>query len=295
MSLISRIAFIAFFAGLTSFGGAGLTGAAWAEAVVQISPTQQKQIDRFVEAVQMPEVMAVMRDEGVDYGKSLEEEMFPGRGGAGWGEIVDTIYGQDKITKTMINALAQELAQASDEDIDQIIEFFESKPGQDFVTLEIQARRALLDKDVEEAATVAWQDVLEKDKPRAKLIERFVAANDLIESNVMGALNANLSFYKGLASEGGLEPAMTEPEILQEVWSQEDMIRSDMQAWLYPYLSMAYQSVALNDLEAYVAFSETTAGRKMNAALFAAYDTLFTQISFDLGAAAARQVLSNDI
>ena len=294
MTLISRIAIVAFLAGATPWVAPG-PFQAMAETPATISPDQQAQIDRFLAAVQMGDVLAVMRDEGVDYGQSLEDEMFPGRGGARWQAIVEDIYGLDKVSSIMTSAIGAELAKGSAEDLANIVAFFEASPGKDFVRLEIEARRSLLDKDVEEAATVLWQDMQDKDKARAKLIERFVAVNDLIESNVMGALNSNMAFYRGLAAEGGLDPAMTEGEMLQEVWSQEDAIRDDMVTWLYPYLALAYQSVPLEDLETYVAFSESSAGQRMNAALFSAYDTLFRSISLDLGRAAALQILGNDI
>src|SRR5690606_29773462 len=44
------------------------------------------------ETLLMQEVFAVMAEEGRVYGASIEEQMFPGRGGAAWAARVQAIY-----------------------------------------------------------------------------------------------------------------------------------------------------------------------------------------------------------
>ena len=41
-------------------------------------------IDRLWHLMAMDDVVAVMREEGLDYGRSLDDDMLEGRGGAGW-------------------------------------------------------------------------------------------------------------------------------------------------------------------------------------------------------------------
>jgi hypothetical protein len=48
-------------------------------------------------------------------------------------------------------------------------------------------------------------------------------------------------------------------------------------------------------MDAYIAFSETRAGQQVNAALFAAFDKVFTRVSFDLGRAVALRMQGEDI
>ena len=72
-------------------------------------------------------------------------------------------------------------------------------------------------------------------------------------------------------------------------------IRSDTETWVYSYLSMAYQPLADSDLEAYVALSETEAGRVLNRALFEGFDQMDVAISRALGTAAARFMAGEDI
>ena len=83
--------------------------------------------------------------------------------------------------------------------------------------------------------------------------------------------------------------------MLAEVWGQEPDIRRDTIEWLYPFLAVAYQSLTDAELERYIAFSQTEAGHKMNAAIFVAFDAVMVKISFDLGQAAGRLMEGQDI
>jgi hypothetical protein len=153
----------------------------------------------------------------------------------------------------------------------------------------------LLDDAVEDAAKVAAADMAQDHDPRLALIRDFAVAGDLIEMNVAGAMNANLAFYQGMAETGGFAEEMTEDQILSDVWGQEPQVRADTEEWLFPYLALAYQPLSDEDLEAYTAFWETAAGKRLNTALFAAFDVVFTDISRDLGRAAALQMQGDDI
>lgn len=249
---------------------------------------------RLTDIMKMDEIIAVMREEGMEYGRTLSSEMFPDKGGAQWDAIVALIYDPDTMRKRLDGALGQALAAAGG-DLEAIETFFGSAQGQEILRLEIEARRALLDTAVEEAAKLAWEDLKAEGGARLDKLNRFAEVNDLIESNVMGAMNANLAFYRGLSESGAFPEEMTEDQMLSDVWGQEPDVRAETTDWLFPFLSMAYQPLSDDTLDAYIAFSETKAGQTMNAALFAAFDAVFTKISYDLGRAAAKQMQGEDI
>jgi hypothetical protein len=75
--------------------------------------------------------------------------------------------------------------------------------------------------------------------------------------------------------------------MLAEVWGQEPELRRDTIEWLYSFQLSAYAGLQDADIEAYSAFSATPAGANLNAALFAAFDEVFNQLSYELGEAAA--------
>ncbi|MFT7311883.1 MAG: hypothetical protein ACI853_002385, partial [Paracoccaceae bacterium] len=105
----------------------------------------------------------------------------------------------------------------------------------------------------------------------------------------------NYAFYLGLSSGGAFDAAMTEDQMLREVWSQEEAIRTETTQWVYSYLTLAFQPLSVVDLEAYIALSKSTQGRALNGGLFAAFDALFVTLSGDLGRAAAQFMGGEDI
>lgn len=272
---------------------AGLCETQPGATLVQASPADPAVV-ALIDTMQMDSIIEVMREEGLKYGQTLEDEMFPGAGGSRWKAIVENIYDGARMRQQFEQGLSRELS-ADQAMLGEIQSFFASARGQSVLKLEIEARRALLDPAVEDAAQLAWQDLAAADSPRAAQLRRFAEVNDLIESNVMGALNANFAFYQGLAAVGAFPQDMTEDQMLADVWEQEAAVRAETEDWLFPFLALAYQPLSDEDLEAYIAFSESMAGQKINAALFSAFDDVFTSISRALGEAAARQMQGEDI
>jgi len=255
-------------------------------AAAQVSPAR---IAGLYEALGLPEVVAIMREEGQRYGASVEDQMFPGGGGPAWQAAVSAIYDAGDMDAVVRRRMADAMPEAA---VEAGEEFFGSDRGRRIVGLEVSARRALLDPDVEAEARAAAEAMRQDNDPRADLVGRFAEANQLVDQNVAGALNANLAFYRGLDAGGAFPRGMSETEMLAEVWGQEPEVRADTEDWVYSYLLLAYAPLSEDDLEAYIAFSETEAGRALNRALFGAFDGMFTGISRDLGLAAARFISS---
>ncbi len=273
--------------------GLGAPGQAGAQSPAP-NPPAEAGLPTLAETLAIGEVIAIMREEGIDYGRSLEAEMFPGRGGADWQRIVALIYDETTMRRRFDEAFGQ--AMAGDEaTLAAALAFFGDARGQHFIRLEIDARRALLDDAVEDAAKARVDEMIAARDPRLQLIRRFVEANDLIEANVAGALNANLAFYRGMVEVGAFGEETAEADMLADVWGQEEQIRAETEGWLMPYLTLAYGPASDADLEAYIAFSQSPEGQRLNRALFAAFDAVFGKVSQDLGRAAARQMLGQDI
>lgn len=239
-------------------------------------------------------VMDVMRAEGLQHSVDLSADLLAGQGDAAWRAVVEGIYNTGKMTARFDVALAQALAGEATVIADSAA-FFDSGLGQSVLDLEIQARLALLDKAAEAAAKAAWQDLAASNPARVDLLNRFAVTNDLVESNVMGALNANLAFYRGLSAAGAFGDPMTEDQMLTEVWAQEADIRNETTDWLYPFLMLSYQPLDDAELQAYIDFSATPSGQKLNAAVFVAFDAVMVDLSRDLGAAAGRLMVGQDI
>ena len=242
----------------------------------------------------MAEVVEVMRDEGLDYGETLAEEMFPGQGGADWLMTVGGIYEKSG----MLRRFEAKLAEAIGDDsaaLAEAMKFFGSPQGQRILTLELDARRLLADDAAEEAAKVKVEDMVADGDPRMDVLRDFAETNDLIELNVAGALNSNLAFYKGMQEGGAFGEEMTEEQMLTDIWSQEPDIRAETEIWLFSYLALAYAPLSDADLADYQGYSETPEGKRLNLAMFVAFDAMFEPISYDLGLAAAARMQGQDI
>lgn len=289
------IASMAAGVALAEIPSAQTGGADLLRVQVPASADDKLRILQLSKTMQIDAILAVMREEGLAYGTTLEPELFPGKGGAGWTAQVSQIYDLAAMQVRFDTALIAALAPENDASLDVMEGFFASDRGQRILMLEIEARRALLDEATEDAAKTNVEEMAAEGDPRLNLIRRFAEANDLIEMNVVGALNANLAFFKGMAEAGAFDEEMTEEQMLSNVWSQEPDIRGETETWLYPYLALAYQPLSDDDMDAYLAFSDLDEGKALNAAVFEAFNDLFTTISADLGRAAARQMRGEDI
>ncbi len=253
---------------------------------------QSAQTETLFNALGLPEMMQIMREEGVVYGAEIGSDLFGDRTNAEWTEIVSGIYDVD----AMRNEVLTELDTALEGDnVDAMISFFTGEPGQSIISLELSARRALLDDAVEEAAKEIATEAMLDNTDRYQKVKTFVEVNDLVETNVVGAMNSNYAFYTGLMDGGAMPQELTEDQVLTDVWSQEPEIRVNTTEWVYSFLMLAYQPLSDADLDAYIAFSETEAGQDLNDAMFQAFDGMFEDISRALGLGSAKFMTGQDI
>ncbi len=253
---------------------------------------EDPRIARLYEALAMPDVLVIMRQEGLEYGRELAQELFDGGNSASWKALVSEIYDLPRLERIVKTELVRDLASA---DLDPMVAFFESDLGARIIGLELSARTAMLAPEIEEMARETLAELIRTDAPRLDMLTAFSEANQLIENNVVGALNSNYSFYVGLSEGGAFGAAFAEADILADVWSQEDAIRDQTVDWLMSYIALAYQPLSDEDLAAYVAFSRTAPGVALNRAIFDAFDAMYTEVSMALGAAAAGFIAGEEL
>lgn len=245
------------------------------------------------EALELPGIVEVMAREGEAYGADLAASLFPGgQAPASWTEGVAAIYDPARMEAEAIATFTERL---DGEDVAAMTAFFEAEPGATFADLELAAREAMLDEDVEQAAKEAAAVALADEDPRVALIRRYADANQIVDTNVTGALNTNFAYFMGLMDGGATGDDLTEGDVLADVQAQEPQIRADTTEWVYSFLLMAYAPASDEDIEALIAFSETDAGRSLNLALFDAFDVVFRDISRELGLASARFMTTQDL
>lgn len=253
---------------------------------------QESEAEVLFDLLMLPDIVEIMREEGVSYGGTVGQDLFAGPASAEWAATVERIYDYEMMQRIVRVDFMASLVGA---DLEPITDFFSSQQGQIIVGLEVNARRALLDDAVKGASKEAAAIAIANDNPRIALISEFVDINNLIENNVEGALNSNLAFYKSIFDGNAFDDALSEKQILLDVWSQEATIRESTTEWIYSFLFMAFQPLNDVDLQAYIAFSETASGAVINRAIFESFDRLFMGISRSLGSAAANEMMSKEL
>ncbi|SIS93665.1 hypothetical protein SAMN05421759_1074 [Roseivivax lentus] len=250
---------------------------------------QTADVDALIALLRIDDTVAIMRAEGQRYADDLAQDMFGGAN-ASWQDTVDAIYDPSMMTASVSDTFR---ASIDPDAVGPLLEFFGSDLGREVVALEIGAREALLDEGVEEAARAEYRELTGTGDSKLQLIERFIETNDLIEQNVTGALNASYAFYSGLADGGALE--MSEAEMLDDIWSQEEATRTDTEEWVWGYLMMAYGPLSEEALERYVTLSESEPGEALNKALFAGFNRMYDEISYAMGLGAAAEMAGTDL
>lgn len=261
---------------------------------VLAAPAGAGQIEDLAQALELPRLMIALQKEGVTYGADLAAELFPGNDPTAWARIVTEIHDPDRIGTKAREGLAQAFV-GHEGDVTQMLGYLTSETGKRIIGLEVTAREAYLDEATKDAALKAYEQMVATENPRLALIERIVDANDQIEQNIAGAMNSNLAFYKGMVEGGGIDETVPEADMMADIWSQEPQIREDTINWLMPYLTLAYAPLSDEELTGYVEFSESPAGQRLNSALVSSFDTLFIEISYQLGQAAADYMKGQDI
>ncbi|WP_128254122.1 DUF2059 domain-containing protein [Falsirhodobacter deserti] len=265
--------------------------ALWAFCAPIAARAQEAELER---ALRIREIIDVMVEEGVTDGQILRADMFPDASAGRWTRILKQVYDDDRMHGIFSEAFQADLS-ASGGATAGMTEFFTSDIGQKVIQAEIAARRALMDDAAEDQARLAVEKARDAGDPRLDMLRDYAETNALVEMNVAGGLNASLAFFRGMRDAGALGDSITEQDMLRDVWAQEGVIRSETEAWLYPYLLMAYQDLKADDLARYIEFSASRDGQILNNALFAGFDAVFVEVSYRLGLAAGRQLQGLDI
>jgi hypothetical protein len=230
--------------------------------------------------LQIAALMAQLRQEGLDGADNLAEQ-FEIAGTAGFQVQMDRLFDTPAMEALFLAELQKGLKGDPDA-VQTALNFFASPLGQKVVSAEIVARQALTVDGADAAANAAYDALSANDQPRRDLIDGMMVSGDLIEFNVMGGLNSNFAFMRGMASTGALGD-LPENEMLAQVWQDEDALRQDSGEWLTGFMALAYRNLTLAEVQEYSDFITSPAGRKLNAALFAGFDTLYGGLSLQQG------------
>lgn len=239
------------------------------------------------DALRISETVAIMHDEGLVYADQVAAAMLPDVDTSGWQKQIAQLYDPVRMEQLVLQGLDRALGDA---DLAPMLAFYSSEAGQRAVTLELEARRAFLDPEVEEAARAAAEDAAARaDSPQADLLQdvrRLIDGGDLIERNVTASLNADMMFWRGVIDAGGPGPAGEEGEeadLTDAVTANLEETRRETEAWMTAFLMLACGPLTREQMDEYASFYETSDGRALNAALFEGFNAMYDQLAYLLG------------
>jgi len=233
--------------------------------------------------VRFDDMVEVVRLEGLADNADVPQEIFGREFGDNWPDALDGIFDAKALSTYLEVGF---LAALADTPRGDIITFLESNAWQSALDLELEGRRAMLDPSVENAAYDMYWERFDDNDERVQDLTRLIEAGQLIDSNVVGAMNSMYQFNQGLLSEG-LDVGVDEADMLAQIWAEEDALRLEISEWLYAFLLLAYDPLETRLLREQITFYESPAGQTFHRALMDGFDGLYSAISFDLGATIA--------
>ncbi len=243
-----------------------------------------------MDVLKVRELSAILHEEGLAFGATLNREWLEGQGGPAWAGQVTRIYDPEKISEGIRAGLEPAL---TGDVLEDAISFFASDLGTKIITLENSARSAMSDSAVEEEARARFAALQGSTDPRLVQVNRMVDAGDLVNRNVTSALNSNYNFLRALVD--GDVYMMSDDEILTDVMSERDEIAADTLSWLGAFMILAYSPLSIEELTLYAEFSTTEAGKALNSGFFAGFDPLYEDISYALGRAMALNMAAEEL
>ncbi|MEM6407019.1 MAG: DUF2059 domain-containing protein [Pseudomonadota bacterium] len=240
-------------------------------------------VQRYVDSLKLEEMFEILREEGLETAEEIARDDQAITPSAAWSARMSRIYDVERMEQIFSSALSETRnVEASEE----ALAFFESELGKRIVEVELYARRSLVDETVEDAVREQALALRESNPDRIEAYQDFIDINGFVENNLAGALNSNLAFFRGLASNPEFR-AMDESTMFEQVYQQAEEIREDMVDWTMNFSVLAYSVLNLEEMQAYIDSAASASGQTLNTALFAGFDEVFEYHSYELGRAMA--------
>lgn len=239
---------------------------------------------RLLDAMQAPRLLTQLAREAEQSAQDIDVDFLDGAGGAFLAETVQRLNDPKRVLPLLEAELTKNMSQ---DHLAAVVSFLESPLGLQLADLELSAREAMFDPELDEAvrARVAQSGVPE-------LVDTIIEEGDLIEKNVTDSLAILEQFYIGRRAGGMTD--LTESEIGAFTAELESEIRSETTEWMRAFMTLAYSPLSDADLQIYADFWKTNAGKSYDIALFASFKKILAENSFALGQMVGRMQASDE-
>lgn len=246
-------------------------------------------VQRLSELVHLGEVITILREEGIAQGRELDAEFLNGRGGGHFEAQVADIFNETRMRETVEQAIGARLTAS---DLRACIAFYETGPGRRISSLELSARRAMSDPDIEAAARERAR-ATPADDPLRRQVMAYLDITDAVVRNVTGAQSSGYAFYRGLAAGGGTDG--DDQAYLNRMHHEAGSLSADELEWALRFHLLAYAPLTPEEIRANIDFFATPAGTALNDALFDGFEGMYEALYFRLGVAVAQAMRAADL
>ncbi|MEO0403074.1 MAG: hypothetical protein AAF214_11920 [Pseudomonadota bacterium] len=236
-------------------------------------------VNQLVNVMGVPALIQAFSEEGVGAGETINQNFLSGQGGDVWAETVRRLYDPARLEVELTASLAEVL----DADVaSQALLFFESEIGAKVIALEVAARQAMQNADLEATARAAGAQA-------GETVVDFLALRNLIERNTTAAITAQTAFFAGLVETSG------RADVAPDIQEQRSTIMAETESWLRGYYALIQSPLSADEVAIYTAFWDTDVGKALDDAMFAAFGASYASLSYGLGQAAGRLLPQNEL
>ncbi|MEO0668177.1 MAG: DUF2059 domain-containing protein [Pseudomonadota bacterium] len=255
--------------------GLALAAAVWLSA---LGAQADSASDQLFNAMGIPGLIAAFAEDGRETIGDINSGFLGGQGGDVFTETAQRLYDPARMEAELRASFRQLVDPA---DARQAVVFFDSAQGQRIVALEVQARQAMVDDALEDAAKAASTDAGDD-------VLRLISVRDLVEVNTDIAMAARTAFYDGFLAAA---PSTDAPDIE----GQRGTVAEDTRTWITGYYMLVASAMEDDDLDTYTAFWETDVAQRVDAALSDAFEQSYVSLSYGMGQIVGRLMPQNDL
>jgi hypothetical protein len=192
-------------------------------------------------------------------------------------QAITTAYGAERLRDEVRNQLALSLAQG---DVDDVLAWLSSDLGQRLTALEEKSGEVNEYLQRQEDASIFLRSLSSK---RIEIIRRFTKAIRAGEASASIVINTTVGMTYGMSVVNSRSNIRGISEIKRKLESQKAQLIRMFERQSISQFAVIYQSVSDRDLNKYISFAKSPAGRRYHAASIQALDIALTRAATEIG------------
>ena len=247
-------------------------------------------ISDLYDALQMDRVNEIIRAEGIRDARGTGEAYLSTNSVERFVEQAKSVYQLDNMEKDFKRLLTENL---STSEANEILLFYRLPIGKLASELEVSARVAISETEIEEMAKTMLKEAKAIKNTRLNEIESVIKILELVEQNLIGAYAAQFAFMYELSKLGVLD--LSRQEMIDIITNDEEKLKGEILEWLMAFSHMAYAPMSDEEFRVYNDFSKSDLGILLNKALFSVYNEMAKDQSQSLANILGEFMISEDL